>query len=155
MAYHGFFQHEAEDNPLVDIQIWRQPVDPQPDYSANWGDSFGDLDLTKKAPIPALIGRELVDTIYGCVVEPRTTAIDVKSGHIDGYLISRATLFLSDPRAHIGVDDMIAFVGHNGKLEAWKLDGDGEASNYVSPFTGVIGGRELFIQKIKGMRGKG
>lgn len=147
--YHGFFQHTEPVGGLIDVEIWRQP-------QGNKYDQWGDLDTSlPEPPIPALVGREKVGTIYGCVFEPRTTGIDIKSGHIDGVFLSRATIFVSDPTQQIGRDDMFVFNNHNGEPEAWKLDGEGETNNYVSPFTGIIGGRELFVMRVSEMRGNG
>lgn len=131
---------------LVDVDIWRQT-------GAGTYNQWGDIDETaESAPIPTLAGRTKVQTIEKCVYEPRTTGVDAKSTTTDGTSYTKVTLYLSDPTVEIQPGDFFAFDNHNGQYEAWKLEGEGMTNNYVSPFSGVIGGREVFLIRIRELR---
>lgn len=144
---HSFFSRSAEVSAgLIDLEVWRMS-------NRNLVSQWGDIDETAPpVPIPALAGREKVMVVKDCVFEPRTTGIDAKGGHIDGSTTSKMTVFLSDPTVDLEQDDMFAIRGHNGKLEAWKLEGEPTTNNYVSPFTGIVGGREVFLIRVREMK---
>lgn len=143
----GFFSRSSDPRGgVIDLEVWRAT-------NRDTYNQWGDLDPeAPEPPIPALAGREKALTVSNCVFEPRTTGIESKGGHIDGATHSKMTVFLSDPYVELQQDDMFAILGHNGKYEAWKLEGEPTTNNYVSPFTGIIGGREVFLIRIREMK---
>lgn len=141
----GFMSSNSPQN-LVNLEIWRQVG------TGNYN-QWGDIDESAPpAPIPALAGRTHVETIENCVYEPRTTRVNARDAGVDGTTLTAVTVFLSDVTADVREGDFFSFVMSNGKREAWKLDGEAAVNNYVSPFTGIVGGRELFLQRVRGMK---
>lgn len=136
------FNEQYGASQMVEVEIWRAT---KKEVYNQWGDYDPDL---PDPPIAALYGREMVDKAFA-VVEPRTTRFEPKSGQTDGVSTTGMTLFFSDLFVDIRPDDMFAFIGHNGRYGAWKLDGEGSENNYVSPFTGMTGGREVFITRVR------
>ena len=142
----GFFSSQSADHGVIDLQVWRMT-------GAGTYNQWGDIDpAAEEAPIPALAGRTLVETIEDCVFEPRTTRLNAKDQGVDGTITTAITVFLSSLHADIREGDFFAFDNHNGKVSAWKIDGEVSSNNYVSPFTGTIGGRELFLTRVKGVK---
>lgn len=141
----GFMSREAPQR-IVNLEVWRQ-------VGAGTYNQWGDIDdSATPAPIPALAGRTHVATIENCVYEPRTTRVNARDAGVDGTTLTAVTVFLSDLDADIRIGDFFSFIMPNGKREAWKADGEIAANDYVSPFTGTIGGRELFLQRVRGLK---
>lgn len=141
-----FFGDRNENQGIVEAEIWRA-VDRNEGYN-QWGDYDDDV---PEPPIPTLYGREMVDKGLA-VMEPRVTRIDTRSGQIDGTTVTGITLFFRDWNVDLQPGDMVAFVDHKGVYEAWKLEGEGGTNNYVSPFTGIVGGREVFLVRNREIR---
>lgn len=131
---------------LVNLEVWRQTGEGS--YN-----QWGEIDESATpAPIPALAGRTHVNTVENCVFEPRTTRVNTRDAGVDGTTVTAVTVFLSDLDADIRTGDFFSFIMPNGKREAWKVDGEVATNDYVSPFTGTIGGRELFLQRVRGLK---
>lgn len=141
----GFF-HTQPSGGLINLEVWRQTGEGT--YN-NWGDID---ESAPPPPIPALAGRRKVQVVENCVFEPRTTRINNSDDGVDGSTTTAVTVYLSDPTIDIQLGDFFAFSPHRGKLEAWKLDGEGTINNYVSPFSGVVGGRELFLARVRRLK---
>lgn len=138
----GFFVSQSP-NQVVTLDIWRMTG------KGNYN-QWGDLDpQAAEAPIPALAGRTKESSVEKCVVEPRTTGINSKGDSTDRTTYTKCTVYLSDPRVDVRPGDYFAFEGANGKYEAWTLEGEGGSNNYVSPFTGIVGGREIFLMRVQ------
>lgn len=141
----GFMSSQAPQS-IVNLEVWRQVG--KGNYS-----QWGDIDESAEpAPIPALAGRTHVETVENCVYEPRTTRVNTRDAGVDGTTVTAVTVFLSNLNADVQPGDFFSFVMPNGKREAWKLDGEAATNDYVSPFTGIVGGRELFLQRVRGMK---
>ena len=141
----GFMSNQSPQH-IVSLEIWRQ-------VGSGTYNQWGDIDESATpAPIPALAGRTHVNTIENCVYEPRTTRVNTRDAGVDGTTLTAVTVFLSDLNADVQTGDFFSFIMPNGKREAWKMDGEVATNDYVSPFTGVIGGRELFLQRVRGMK---
>ena len=141
----GFMSNQAPQH-IVSLEVWRQ-------VGSGTYNQWGDIDESATpAPIPALAGRTHVNTIENCVYEPRTTRVNTRDAGVDGTTLTAVTVFLSELNADIQTGDFFSFIMPNGKREAWKMDGEVATNDYVSPFTGVIGGRELFLQRVRGMK---
>lgn len=139
-----FFERGPVSNGRVDVEVWRR--------AGNGGkpNSWGEYeDTPEPPPVPALYGRKKSHTIYGCVMEPRTTREEVKPGYNEITTLTGITLFMG-VNSDISPDDFLAFVSHSGQYEVFKLEGEGSVNNYVSPHTGIIGGREVFATRLRG-----
>ena len=131
---------------VIDLEVWR---------TAGGGayDRWGDIKDTKNgSSIPALAGREHVKTIENCVFEPRTTRRNNNDAGVDGTTTTAITVFLRDVTEDLKEGDYFVITAHNGRKEAWKLDGESSINNYVSPFTGIVGGRELFLTRVRSVK---
>ena len=131
---------------VIDLEVWR---------SAGGGvyDRWGDIkEPENKSNIPALAGKEHVKTIVNCVFEPRTTRLNNTDAGVDGTTTTAITVFLSDVTEDLKEGDYFVITAHNGRREAWKLDGESSINNYVSPFTGIVGGRELFLVSVRSVK---
>lgn len=138
----GFFGNVGRNGGLVEAEIWRATNSVG---NRQWG---GYDPGQENVPIRALSGRTKVASAMA-VMEPRTTRADVSSGQVDGVTITGVTLYFPDFDLDIRSDDMVAFVNHKGVYEAWKVEGEGGTNNYVSPFSGIVGGREVFLTRNK------
>lgn len=142
----GFMRAVSSISGLVDLEVWRNTGKTKYD---RWGDIDPDLE---DVPIPALAGKKKVATFKNCVFEPRTTRINNRDAGVDGTTTTAITVYLQDINADVREGDYFVTSPANGVMEAWKLDGEATTNNYVSPFTGIIGGRELFLTRVKGMK---
>ena len=143
----NFFDDVNPDGGMVEAEVWRAVNRTQSGMN-----QWGEYDYSgPQAPIPALAGRKMVASDWA-VMEPRTTRIDNKAGQTDGVSVTAITLFFKDFDLDIRPGDMIAFVDHKGSYEAWKLEGEAATNLYVSPFSGVVGGREVFLIRNREMR---
>lgn len=141
----GFMSSQAPQR-IVNLEVWRQ-------VGAGTYNQWGDIDESAEpVPIPALAGRTHVNTVENCVYEPRTTRVNKRDAGVDGTTLTAVTVFLSDLDTDVRTGDYFSFIMRNGKREAWKLDGEVATNDYVSPFTGIVGGRELFLQRVRGLK---
>lgn len=141
----GFMSSQAPQR-IISLEVWRQVG--KKNYN-----QWGDIDESAEpAPIPTLAGRTHVNTVENCIYEPRTTRVNTRDSGVDGTTLTAVTVFLSDLDVDIRTGDFFSFIMPNGKREAWKMDGEVATNDYVSPFSGVIGGRELFLQRVRGMK---
>lgn len=144
---YAFFGEQNPNGGVIMAEIWRATG-----RTASGRNQWGDYDDSMpEPPIPALYGREKVQEAMA-VMEPRTTQLDKKSGPVDGVSHTAITLFFRDWTVDIRLDDMVAFVDHRGEYGAWEQEGEAGTNNYVSPFTGVIGGREVFLARVRELR---
>lgn len=126
----------------IDLEIWRR-VEGQASRVANaWGD-YAEPVSTPEPPIPALYGREKVETVFDCVMEPRTTRVEARPENNERMTFTGVTFFM-DPYVDIRPDDFLVFRNVAGVLEVFKVEGEGGTNNYVSPFSGIVGGKEVF-----------
>lgn len=140
-----FFTQGPNQSGRVDVEVWRR-VESTPDrVKSNWGDYE---ETPAQAPAHALYGRELHHTIYDCVMEPRTTRIETRPEYNERITFTGITIFMS-PYEDIAPDDFLAFIGVDGEYDVYKIEGEGETNNYVSPFSGIVGGREIFAMRYR------
>ena len=131
----------------VDLEIWRRVEGQSSRVASAWGDYVE----TSKPPVPALYGREKVDTVFDCVMEPRTTRVETRPENNERMTFTGVTFFM-DPYVDVRPDDFLVFRNVAGVLEVFKVEGEGGTNNYVSPFTGVVGGKEVFALRYRGAK---
>lgn len=131
----------------VDLEIWRRVEGQASRVASAWGDYVE----TSEPPVPALYGREKVDTVFDCVMEPRTTRVETRPENNERMTFTGVTFFM-DPYFEVRPDDFLVFRNVAGVLEVFKVEGEGGTNNYVSPFTGVVGGKEVFALRYRGAK---
>ena len=131
----------------VDLEIWRRAEGQTSRVASAWGDYVE----TSEPPVPALYGREKVETVFDCVMEPRTTRVETRPENNERMTFTGVTFFM-DPYVDVRPDDFLVFRNVAGVLEVFKVEGEGGTNNYVSPFTGVVGGKEVFALRYRGAK---
>lgn len=131
----------------IDLEIWRRVEGQASRVASAWGDYVE----TSEPPVPALYGREKVDTVFDCVMEPRTTRVETRPENNERMTFTGVTFFM-DPYVDVRPDDFLVFRNVVGVLEVFKVEGEGGTNNYVSPFTGVVGGKEVFALRYRGAK---
>ena len=131
----------------IDLEIWRRVEGQASRVASAWGDYVE----TSEPPVPALYGREKVDTVFDCVMEPRTTRVETRAENNERMTFTGVTFFM-DPYVDVRPDDLLVFRNVAGVLEVFKVEGEGGTNNYVSPFTGVVGGKEVFALRYRGAK---
>lgn len=131
----------------IDLEIWRRVEGQASRVASAWGDYVE----TSEPPAPALYGREKVDTVFDCVMEPRTTRVETRPENNERMTFTGVTFFM-DPYVDVRPDDFLVFRNVAGVLEVFKVEGEGGTNNYVSPFTGVVGGKEVFALRYRGAK---
>ena len=131
----------------IDLEIWRRVEGQASRVASAWGDYVE----TSEPPVPALYGREKVDTVFDCVMEPRTTRVETREENNERMTFTGVTFFM-DPYVDVRPDDFLVFRNVAGVLEVFKVEGEGGTNNYVSPFTGVVGGKEVFALRYRGAK---
>lgn len=131
----------------IDLEIWRRVGGQASRVASAWGDYVE----TSEPPVPALYGREKVDTVFDCVMEPRTTRVETRPENNERMTFTGVTFFM-DPYVDVRPDDFLVFRNVAGVLEVFKVEGEGGTNNYVSPFTGVVGGKEVFALRYRGAK---
>lgn len=139
-----FFHHSDKIDTFVNVEVWRK-VSTEGGFEDTWGEAVPSSD---PAPVPALYGRELSHVIYGCVMEPRTTRVETRPEYNERMTFTGITFFMN-AYADVKPDDYFAFVNHNGQYEVFKVEGEGDINNYVSPHSGIVGGREVFAMRYR------
>lgn len=131
----------------IDLEIWRRVEGQASRVASAWGDYVE----TSEPPVPALYGREKVDTVFDCVMEPRTTRVETRPENNERMTFTGVTFFM-DPCVDVRPDDFLVFRNVAGVLEVFKVEGEAGTNNYVSPFTGVVGGKEVFALRYRGAK---
>lgn len=131
----------------IDLEIWRRVEGQASRVASAWGDYVE----TSEPPVPALYGREKVGTVFDCVMEPRTTRVETRPENNERMTFTGITFFM-DPYEDVRPDDFLVFRNIAGVLEVFKVEGEGGTNNYVSPFTGVVGGKEVFALRYRGAK---
>lgn len=139
-----FFVH-SNINPRTDVEIWRRAGETK-------RNAWGDYDETlPEPPVPALYGRKYVRTIYGAVLEPRTTRVESKPEYNEKMTFTGITLFVSADE-EVLPDDFLAFTNQVGVYEVFRVEGEAGTNLYVSPHSGIIGGKEVFAARYRGAK---
>lgn len=106
--------------------------------------------LPKNPPrhrIPVLYGYELVEEIQGGVIAPRTTSfIPGVPGDQPQSMLGKTLYCETDTQVYSG--DLIVHEDSNGRPQVYTVEGEGENS-YISPYSSIHGGREIFIQRVR------
>ncbi|ATW58449.1 hypothetical protein SEA_C3PO_20 [Corynebacterium phage C3PO] len=131
----------------IDLEIWRRAEGQASRVASAWGDYVE----TSEPPVPALYGREKVETVFDCVMEPRTTRVETRPENNERMTFTGVTFFMT-PYVDVRPDDFLVFRNVAGVLEVFKVEGEGGTNNYVSPFTGVVGGKEVFALRYRGAK---
>ncbi|AYQ98320.1 hypothetical protein CRUELLA_20 [Corynebacterium phage Cruella] len=131
----------------IDLEIWRRAEGQASRVASAWGDYVE----TSEPPVPALYGREKVETVFDCVMETRTTRVETRPENNERMTFTGVTFFMT-PYVDVRPDDFLVFRNVAGVLEVFKVEGEGGTNNYVSPFTGVVGGKEVFALRYRGAK---
>lgn len=123
----------------ADIQIWRRGG-ANATVRNTWGDYDEDV---AEPPVPVLYGRVHADTLYDSVYEPRTTRVETRPEYSEQVTTTAITLF-TGVDVDVRPGDFLAFTDPAGNYQVFKVEGEGMTNTYVSPFTGISGGREVF-----------
>lgn len=137
MLYAGPYSHEVE--------IWRKG--PGDGHNA---DAWGELPGNKTPPIPALYGFKYSHTLEEATIVPRTTEIVSKSPEEAKRNYTGKTLYCGVTE-DIESDDYVVYQDHAGKTQILEVEGEG-SNDYVSPYTGFEGGKEIFLGRVRHRR---
>lgn len=115
-----------------EIKVWR-PVSSVENSDA------------ERSSIPVLHGRVL-SHVFEAIVAPRQT-FDVEKSPQYLNLNSTAKTLYCDADTDLKSSDYITYLDSQGKPQVFEIEG--EATNeYISPFSGTMAGREVFIKRI-------
>lgn len=128
MLYAGPYSHSVE--------IWRKAA-PDP-----WGDA-----VSVKPKVPALYGYEFSHEIDEATIVPRTTEISQKSPENAKRNYTGKTLYCGI-HEDIESDDYVVYEDYAGKTQVFEVEGEG-SNDYMSPYTGFEGGKEIFIGRVR------
>lgn len=130
-----------------DVEVYRthDTTKRSPRYDA-WGNLIPQTEPQSNVPI--LYGRRYSHTIHGAVVAPRTTGIE-KSSPVNAQSVSTGKTMYVDPGEDIHQDDYIKYVDEAGKVQVYKVEGEGDTNVFVSPYTNYAGGVEVHLMRVK------
>ncbi|MDD2326428.1 MAG: hypothetical protein PHW63_10625 [Alphaproteobacteria bacterium] len=129
MLYSGPYSHP--------VHVYRKPV----------SDTWGDLPGNTRPNMPALYGYVYSHTITEATVVPRTTEIVSKSPENAKRNYTGKTLYCG-VREDIESDDYIAYEDYAGKMQVFEVEGEG-SNDYVSPYSGMEAGKEIFLGRVR------
>lgn len=115
-------------------------------------DTWGNLPMKDGASpkMPVLHGYTFSHTIEEATVVPRTTEIQQSSPENAKRNYTGKTLYCG-VHEDVESDDMVVYVDYAGKNQMFEVEGEG-SNDYVSPYSGIEGGKELFLGRLTGRR---
>lgn len=113
-------------------------------------DAWGELPGNTNPDMPALHGFNFVHTIEEATVVPRTTEIQKSSPETAKTNYTGKILYCAVDE-DIESDDMVVYEDYAGKTQVFEVEGEG-SNDYVSPYTGMEAGKEIFIGRVRHRR---
>lgn len=113
-------------------------------------DAWGNLlDLSKDSvkDVPSLLGRAYSHTIDNVVIAPRTTGDEKSSAYNAKLGYTGKTMFVP-AGSDIHQDDYIKYIDEAGKIQVYRIEGEGDTNLFVSPFSSYEGGVEVNLQRV-------
>lgn len=126
-----------------DVEIWRKRKNQ---FSVNTPQKD---DLEESLPA-ALVGLVKSHTIHQVTIGPRLTQIKDASPFYNKTTYTGKS-FYCDIDEDVVTDDYVVFTDNTGKQQVYIVEGQGDM-DWVSPFSGVIAGKEVMIARMNGKR---
>lgn len=106
-----------------------------------WGDR---ADTNPVPEIPFLQGYEFSHDFFGTIAGRATDEIARTPQH--ARLNDSSMTLYCDVVEDIQSEDVVVYVNPAGRQQAFRVQGDTDM-DYVSPYTGMIGGKEVFLHR--------
>lgn len=133
MLYSGAYSHE--------VHIYRK---------ANQGDTWGELSGNDRPDLPELYGYNWSHTIEEATVTPHTTSIEKSSPEQAKRNYTGKVMYCAVDE-DVESDDLVVYEDYSGKVLVFEVEGEGH-NDYVSPYTGIEAGKELFLGRVRHRR---
>lgn len=126
--------------------MWFEPIDVYRPAGNRAKRNWGDFDTSEPSgtEAPFLIGYKKSHEIMG-LVAPRATDETPRSPNTSKINEDAKTLF-AELDCDLQSEDLIVYEDPFGRLQIYKVQGDAQ-QDYLSPYTGVEGGKEVFIER--------
>lgn len=128
------------------FDMWFEPIEVYRPAGSKVKRNWGDFDTSEPSgsPAPFLVGYKKSHEIMG-LVAPRATDETPKSP-VTSKINEDAKSLFAELDCDLQSEDVIVYEDEFGKKQIYKVQGDTH-QDYISPYTGAHGGKEVFVER--------